>query len=185
MKKIITLALVMIIAGCQSLKHAYYDRINISNTPESVEAVNVTYDFDQFEKEGWLTSNYYMSWFESGTNGIAYKYRAFYKSESATLPEFVQLYFVLKSPDWYFVDSVFNENGFEYPVTLIDRDTSTGGNIYEYFAVKLTTAKLQELTESDLRLKMVGKKGEEIFPLSALVAQAFQDRLSERARLNK
>ncbi|EOB3570696.1 hypothetical protein CRN61_19735 [Vibrio vulnificus] len=180
MKKIIVPALVVMLAGCQSLKHAYYDRIDVSNTPESVEAVNVTYDFDQFEKEGWLTSDYYISWFESGTNGIAYKYRAFYESENANSPQFIQLYFVLKSPDWYFVDSVYNEKGVKYPVTLIDRDTANAGNVYEYFAIKLTAAKLQELTESDLRLKIVGKKGEEIFPVSALVAQSFQDSLKQK-----
>ncbi|MGF1697911.1 hypothetical protein L4C54_19810 [Vibrio lamellibrachiae] len=181
MKKIIIPTLVFMLVSCQSLKHAYYDRIDISNTPESVEAVNVTYEFDQFEKEGWLTSDYYMSWFVSGANGIAYKYRAFYKSENANSPQFIQLYFVLKSLDWYFVDSVYNEKGFEYPVTLIDRDTANAGNIYEYFAIKLTTAKLQELTDSDLRLKIVGKEGEEVFPLSALVAQSFQDSLRQKA----
>ena len=165
---------------CQSLKHAYYNRLDISNTPENVEAVKVTYDFDQFEREGWLTSDYYMSWFESGSNGIAYRYHAFYKSENANSPQFIQLYFVLKSPNWYFIDSVYNENGFEYPVTLIDRDTANAGNIYEYFAIKLTTRNLQELTDSDLRLKIVGKKGEETFPLSALVAQSFKDSLKQK-----
>lgn len=167
------------LSGCQSLKHAYYDRIDISNAPESIQNVNVTYDFDEFEKEGWLTSDYYMSGFESGTNGIAYKYRAFYNSKESGSPQFIQLYFVLKSPDWYFVDSVYNENGFEYPVTLIDRDTANQGNVYEYFAIKLTAENLRELGNSDLRLKISGQKGEEIFPLSALVAQSFQDNLMQ------
>ncbi|EPQ9967057.1 hypothetical protein ACUYO1_003333 [Vibrio vulnificus] len=185
MKKIVLSTLVFLLVGCQSLKHAYYDNIYISNTPNNIDEVNVSYDFDPFKENGWLTSSYYMSWFESDTNVIAYKYRALYSSEKATSPQFIQLYFVLKSPDWYFIESIYNENGVKYTVNLIDRGTANAGNVYEYFAIQLNKKQLDELSSSDLRLKIVGKKGTETFSVSSLVAQSFRANLEKRAELIK
>jgi len=180
MKKILLVPLLISLMGCQSLKHAYYDRIEITNSPQVIRDVNTAFTYDKFKGHGWLSTNYYMSWFESEKNGIAYKYRAYFVNESATKPEFMQLYFTLKSPNWYFIDSVYNENGIKYSFKLIDRDTASAGNIYEYFSVTLTMQQLLELEKSNLLLKIVGEKGTEIFPVSKLVAQSFHEALKSR-----
>ena len=169
--------------GCQSLKHAYYDRIDIVNSPQVNSDVNTTFTYDKFEGHGWLSTDNYMSWFKSGQNGIAYKYRAYFANENSTNPEFIQLYFTLKSPSWYFIDNVYNENGIKYSFTSIDRDTASAGNIYEYFAVRLTFQQLSDLEKSNLLLKIVGEKGEETFPVSKLVAQSFHEALKSRDSL--
>jgi len=183
MKKILLMTLLISLMGCQSLKHAYYDRIEISNAPKVVADVNTTFTYDKFEGDGWLLTDYYMGWFESESNGIAYHYRAYFSEENSTRPDFIQLYFTLKSPSWYFIDSVYNENGVKYPFTSIDRDTATAGNIYEYFAVKLTTKQVLELEKNDLSIKIVGKKGTETFSVSKLVAQSFNEALKSRGSL--
>jgi len=95
----------------------------------------------------------------------------------------MEVYFTLKSPSWYFIDSVYNENGIKYSFTSIVRDTASPGNIYEYFAVTLTIQQLLELEKSNLSLKIVGEKDAEIFTVSKLVAQSFHEALESRNSL--
>jgi hypothetical protein len=183
MKKILLVPLLISLMGCQSLKHAYYDRVEIAKAPQVIADVNTAFTYDKFEGHGWLSTDYHMSWFESAQNGIAYKYRAFFAKEYSAKPEFIQLYFTLKSPSWYFIDSVYNENGIKYSFTSIERDTASAGNVYEYFAVTLTIQQLLELEKSNLSLKIVGGKDVEIFPVSKLVAQSFHEALESRDSL--
>jgi hypothetical protein len=180
MKKLILASIIAatsLLSGCQTLKAAYYD-IPIANNPKTVSDVKSTYDYDNFQNEGWMNTEFYLTDFHGYVNnGIAYSYRAYYKNEDRTKPEFVQVLFNLKFLGWYFIDSVYNENGVKYDFVQIDRKTVTGGNISETFAINLTNEQFKELQDNDLTLKMIGKSKSETFTLPKIVAQSFNKAL--------
>lgn len=174
---------VFVISGCQSLKHLYYDVYDVSFTPKQQSQVKIKYDYDKFEKNGWLSSDYYMSEFKENMylNGIIYKFRSYYNRDNKK-PDFTQIYFVFKIPDWYFIDEVYGENGKRFDFSEIDREVWTAGNVYETFAITLTDEDLEELMKDDFDMKIVGKRGSEIFSISSVVSKAFFNEVRKKEK---
>lgn len=175
-KYLITFFFLTFLVGCQSIQYAYYDAYTVNSPVENKSQVVIKLDEDKFEKSSWLSTGYYFSEYDttniSESQGMIYKYRSLYKNDL----HFTQIYFVFKNPDWYFFDNAFGEDGRNFEFHNVDRETWSGGNIYETFAITLKNEDINILKSGDYKIKLVGKRGDKIIKIDSKVTNAFFDR---------
>lgn len=145
----------------------------------SVEAL-ITYEYDEFDKSGWLKSALYLGKPEKAYGAdILYNYRANYNDKSEL--QFIQLYMKLRSSSsWYFIDRVADSNGKSYPFSKISRDVMSAQAVHEIYAITLTKEELIKFTEKDIRLKSRGSKRSLIIPVSKFVSEGFLNALNNQ-----
>jgi hypothetical protein len=135
-KSLITILLCTFVSSCAST-------IGYNFSAGSAESVTqgITYDYDKFQKHGWLSTELYLSSGGETYNSVTYKFRALYENNKRS---FIQIYGRMGSSSWCFLDNAFDEKGNEYKFSQIDREviSGSGGRIFEHFALTISNEQL-------------------------------------------
>lgn len=175
MKKIlfyITPLLCFFLGGCASITGYHSAPTEVSEASKLI-----TYDYDEFDKEGWLSTAKYLGPFGNGSDGVTYNYRAKYREGKL---EFVQLYMTLMANDWYFINEISDTSNDSFNLIEIDREVMSGSVIHEDFAITLNIGQLKSFAKQDKRFKVSGKRGSGVFTVSKQVTSAFIKELETR-----
>lgn len=152
-----------------------------NSTPKNEDSAKqkISYRYDEFKKVGWLETEEYLGEIENGWNaGVTHHYRAQF-NEKGDL-NFIQLYMILMSNEWYFIGDIRDSNGSTYNFVTIDRDVVSGGGIHEHFAIIITKEQLLDFSKVDKRFKVIGKKNSGVFNVSKHLSSAFLKRLNQQ-----
>ncbi|QIR16632.1 hypothetical protein [Shewanella aestuarii] len=167
MKKVFVLSL-LLIGGCSSM-------IGYNFTAGSKESVakKIVYNYDEFEREGWLETEMYRG--SSAQPGTNYKYRAYYTKNSEL--SFIQIYAKTFNSDWCFINRISEFNGNVYNFHEISRDVSSSGSVsvVESFALDVTKSQLEQLAQNNTKFKAIGQKCDSTFEIDKNVSSAFLD----------
>lgn len=168
------IAVSSLLSGCAS-------KIGYNFSAGSTESVTngITYDYDKFQKHGWLSTELYLSNGGDTYNSVTYKFRALYEDNKRS---FIQIYGKMGSNGWCFLDSAFDEKGNEYQFSQIDREvlSGSGGRIFEHFALSISKEQLESLAKGNLTFKAIGSKCDSKFTIDKLVSSAFIDSINSR-----
>lgn len=169
---ILSIILSFVVSGCASTIG-----YNLSVGSEESVTKGITYDYDKFQKHGWLTTELYLSEGGSSYNNVRYKYRALYENNKIN---FIQIYGEMSSSGWCFLDEAFDQTGTEYKFSKIDREVFSGERIFEYFGLTISKEKLEDLAKNDRSFKAVGSKCDAKFTIDNRVSSAFLNSINSK-----
>jgi uncharacterized protein YceK len=169
---IVSIILGFLLSGCASTLG-----YNFSAGSEDSVKKGITYDYDEFQKHGWLSTELYLSDGGSSYNHVTYKYRALYENNKIS---FIQIYGRMGSNSWCFLDKAFDRMGNEYKFIRIDREVVSGGIIFEHFGLEISKNKLESLAKSNLSFKAIGSKCDANFTVDKLISSAFLNSVNSR-----
>ncbi|MGB2739683.1 MAG: hypothetical protein WBC60_03910 [Cognaticolwellia sp.] len=173
MKRVILASIIAgLLSGCASTIG-----YNFSVGSEESVTKGITYKYDEFQKQGWLSTESYLSDGGGLYTSVTYNYRALYENNKIS---FIQIYGRMGSEDWCFLDEAFDEQGNEMRFNRIDRDALTGGRVFEDFGLTISKEKLALLAKNKFSFKAVGSKCDVIFTVDKRVSAAFYDSISNR-----
>jgi uncharacterized protein YceK len=174
MKRVILASIIAgLLSGCASTIG-----YNFSVGSEESVTEGITYNYDKFEKHGWLTTEMYL--LSKQSPAITIKYRSFYKNDKQS---FIQLYGRMGSADWCFLDSAYDENGRKYNFHKIDREVSSGGGVivvFEYFSLDLTIEQLNRFADQSIEFKISGDRCNAKFTLDKKISSAFLNAITKK-----
>jgi|TARA_R110001583_G_scaffold195495_2_gene374266 hypothetical protein len=169
----LSLITVILLTGCASTIG-----FNFSVGSEESVAKGITYNYDKFEKQGWLTTEMYL--LSKQSPSVTIKYRSLYENNKQS---FIQLYGRMGNSDWCFLDSAYDENGRKYNFNKIDTEVSSGAGVvavFEYFALDLTLEQLKRFSDKGIEFKVSGKRCDAKFTLDKKISSAFLNAITKR-----
>lgn len=171
---ILSIILSFVVSGCASTIG-----YNLSVGSEESVMKGITYDYDKFQKHGWLATELYLSSGGSSYNSVTYKFRALYEDNKRS---FIQIYGRMGSSSWCFLESAFDEKGNEYKFSQIDREviSGSGGRIFEHFALTISKEQLESLTKGNFSFKAIGSRCDSEFTVDKLVSSVFFNSINSR-----
>lgn len=153
---------------------------SVQPPPSDPEKINkeITYEFDSYDQVGWLKTSAYTEKI-AFNESLNFLYGAAFSKTNKLLS--IQVYLELQATDWYFINSISDENGSSYKLKRLDRNVDNG--IKESFALVLTRPLLEQLAKSDTNFKLRGKRKSVIFTLPKSISKTFLDRVDQQLQL--
>lgn len=177
--KTFTLTTVLLLLGCSIQPPDYY-------TNEDAAYQSIECSHDNFKKMTTCISPYILnSKYETRADGskelyteggglyVYYPKMLFRMVKIDNNKEIaIQLYFSVVNPDWAFYENAYDENGKSLSLTKIDQKIDTGYsyhstivNCKEEFALNINKAYLEQYKNTELRIKVEGKRKSFIFAI--------------------
>jgi hypothetical protein len=162
------------LVGCSAPKG-----VNFSVDNEGSVIKGITYNYDKFRQQGWLSTEWYVSSKEEPY--VSVKYRSLYEDGNLS---FIQLYARMGQSDWCFLNGAYDENGKKYEFHKVDTEISSVAGVvvvFEYFALSLTKEQLEKNALKSIEFKATGKKCDAKFIVDKKMSSAFLKTINQRA----
>lgn len=168
--------ILLVLTGCSSITG-----FNLfAPSDEQSVAELITYEYDEFDKDAWLSTAVYQDTLENDGGDILYHYRALYDKNNRL--KFIQLYMKLRTFGWSFINDIKDVEGNKFKFSQIDREAITGNVVHETFAIIITKKQLAQFAQKDHRFKIIGDRDRDVFSVSKYVSSAFLKAVNARSQ---